>query len=536
MLLVLAAYVAGMFTDIMEIDAAQYASMSRNILEQDNILFLFDRGKDYLDKPPLIFWLTALSFKLFGINNFSYRLPSILFSLLAIGSVYGLGKLYYKEKTAFLAALVTASCQAFFVMNQDVKTDMYLLGSVMFALWQFAAFIETEKWHSLLLGFVGVGLGLLSKGPLGVVLPAMGVAGHLCLTRNWRMLFNWKWLVGVPLVALILLPMCIGLYQQHGKEGLEFFFWTQSFGRVTGDSSWKNDTTPFFLVHSFLWAFLPWTLLFLWALGRKCVEIVKNWGSLPAGSEAYTFTAFILGGLSLSTSNFILPHYAFVLVPLAAIMFAEQVEKWQDQAPVNKALKVFTWVHAVLGGIFLLALAALLFWAFPNYLWVSIPLYLAVVGMFVFYVWKGSANENEVWLPAFVAIVGANLLINALLYPQILNYQAGSQAARYIRKEGFPVEKVYGYGDVGRSMDVYLHKDMELMEGNRPVQEYISTSDLYLYAMPHALEQMDDANIQYELLKEFEIIHVGRLSLMFINPQTRSQVVGKRYFVHVPQQ
>ena len=534
MLMIAAAYVAGMFTDIMEIDAAQYASMARHVLEQENPLIFFDRGHPYLDKPPLIFWLTALSFKVFGISNFTYRLPSLLFSFLAIYSIYGFAKLYYKERTAFIAALVTASCQAFFVMNQDVKTDMYLIGSVTLALWQLGAFMQTEKWKHLILGFVGVGLGLLSKGPLGVVLPGLAIGFHLVLTRNWRMLFNWKWLLGLPVAGVLLIPMCIGLYQQHGNEGLEFFFWTQSFGRVTGDSSWKNNTTPFFLLHSFLWAFLPWTLIFVVAFFSKGVEIVRNRFRLMEEEEGLALGAFLLGGLSLSSSNFILPHYAFVLVPFAGVILAEQMEKWADLSWGKKLDNVFKWVHLVIGALVILVLPALLFWAFHPNLIVSILLFGIVLGAFVFYIARFFKIKGKVWLPVLMAMAGANFVVNALLYPQLLQYQSAGQAAKFILKEEIPLEHVYGYGDVGRSMDVYLEKDMELMEGNGPTAKYIEHDEIYIYATPDAKEALE-GQFKVEMIREFDHIHVGRLSLPFIIPNSREKVTGKRYLLHIPQ-
>ena len=82
----LLAWLAGMFVDILEVDAAQYAMMSRDLMASGEWLEFYNRDLPYLDKPPLIFWLTASSFSLFGVNNFAYRLPSILFCLLTIGS------------------------------------------------------------------------------------------------------------------------------------------------------------------------------------------------------------------------------------------------------------------------------------------------------------------------------------------------------------------------------------------------------------------------------------------------------------------
>ncbi len=88
-------YGIGLFLDVMDVDATQYASMAREMLETGNYLKLYNRYENYLDKPPLIFWLSALSYKLLGVSNFAYKLPSFLFSLLAAYSTYRLAKLYY---------------------------------------------------------------------------------------------------------------------------------------------------------------------------------------------------------------------------------------------------------------------------------------------------------------------------------------------------------------------------------------------------------------------------------------------------------
>ena len=82
-LTLLAVLVAGAFVDVMEVDAAQYATMSRDMLGQADPLKLYFRGADYLDKPPLLFWTSALSFSVFGVHNWSYKLPSILAALAA---------------------------------------------------------------------------------------------------------------------------------------------------------------------------------------------------------------------------------------------------------------------------------------------------------------------------------------------------------------------------------------------------------------------------------------------------------------------
>ena len=94
-------YLIGMFfVPLMDIDATQYASMSREMLLTGNYLQLYDLGKDYIDKPPMLFWLSSLSMYVFGIQDWAYRLPSFLFSLLALYSTYRLALLFYKKEIA----------------------------------------------------------------------------------------------------------------------------------------------------------------------------------------------------------------------------------------------------------------------------------------------------------------------------------------------------------------------------------------------------------------------------------------------------
>jgi hypothetical protein len=98
------------------------------------------------------------------------------------------------------------------------------------------------------------------------------------LKRQWSSFFKWQWLVGLIWVGLLLLPMCIGLYQQFdlhpekvmygrsGTSGLRFFFWTQSFGRLTGENVWKNNADIFFLCIPSFGVSCPGACCLLWGL------------------------------------------------------------------------------------------------------------------------------------------------------------------------------------------------------------------------------------------------------------------------------
>jgi 4-amino-4-deoxy-L-arabinose transferase-like glycosyltransferase len=89
-----------LFLDIMKVDAAQYASISLEMLRNHSYLEVKDLQNDYLDKPPLLFWISSLSLGLFGICNFAYKLGAFLMLLLSLYSVFKFSALFYDKKVA----------------------------------------------------------------------------------------------------------------------------------------------------------------------------------------------------------------------------------------------------------------------------------------------------------------------------------------------------------------------------------------------------------------------------------------------------
>ena len=99
-------YMVGWFINVMDIDASQYASISKEMLERGDYLTFTDAGREYLDKPPLLFWVSGISMKLFGVNNVAYRVPALLATLLALYSTFRLAVLYYDKSTGYLSVII----------------------------------------------------------------------------------------------------------------------------------------------------------------------------------------------------------------------------------------------------------------------------------------------------------------------------------------------------------------------------------------------------------------------------------------------
>lgn len=535
--IVLLAWLAGMFIDVMEIDAGQYASMSLEMLKSGDYLHLVDRGVDYLDKPPLIFWLTTLSFKTFGVSTFAYKLPSVLMAILAVWSLGRLGTFLYDRRTGDYAALIMASCQAVFLMNNDVKTDMYMIGPMVFALWQLVVFARGGRWWHLQLGFLGLAVAVLGKGPIGVVAPGLAMGADFLIRRDWKGLFRRPWLLGLPIFALALLPFCIGLYEQYGREGVEFFLWTQSFGRITGESEWQNDASPFFFVHTFLWSFLPWCLVMIPALLSQAVRIVRNGIRLPSTEEAISISGFILLFLALSSSRFKLPHYIFVTYPFAALLCAAYLNRLIEGPGQERWQKAIAWHNFVVIVIAVIACGLLGFWAFPGIAWYwKALLFAGMAGLiYSFFHFRTRSPQHQgfrmvVFLAAGFSL--ANFFMNAAVYPALLNYQASGKAGMYIHEQQLPLEKVYAYLDGGRALDFYAGKVTTPLD--HPSEVGVSLKPpVFVYTNAKGLETLRETNRNIEILREFDYFRVAALQIRFINPATRPEAISQRYLVRM---
>jgi len=285
----LGVHLIGVFSiPLMDIDASQYASISREMLERNSFLQIYDLGKDYLDKPPMLFWLSALSMKIFGIYDWAYRLPSFIFLMLALFATFKFAQLKYNQTVAYLAVLILASCQAFFLIAHDVRTDTMLMGWVALSIWLIAKWESSNDWQDFLLAMVAIAGGMMTKGPIALVVPVLAFAPQWFFEKKWAYFFKPIYLLGILLIAILLIPMSWGLYQQFdlqpGKlinnipiqSGLRFYYWTQSFGRYTGENFYHEMSYPTFLLENMLWSFLPWIFIFIWAFLAKFSTILKE--------------------------------------------------------------------------------------------------------------------------------------------------------------------------------------------------------------------------------------------------------------------
>lgn len=522
--IILAVYAVGMCVDVMAVDAAQYAEISLEMLRTKSFLQVHALGHDYLDKPPLLFWLSSLSFWLFGAGTFSYKLPSVLFALLGIYSTYRFALLYHTRRVALLAALMLATTQALFLISNDVRTDTLLMGSVIFAIWRLAAYTEADRLKDLLWGAVGVGLALLSKGPIGLIAVGAALLPQVVLKGKWRSVISMKAMIGIAIITLMLIPMCIGLYEQFGSKGLRFYFWTQSFGRITGESEWNNHPDTFFLLHSTAWAFMPWTLFLLGGWVTSLLALVRDRTGIR---EYISVSGFTLVLIALMCSHYQLPHYSFVIYPLGAVMAADFYERLRGDSVIFKILAGLQMLLLLA----IVAVAGILQYCFKGAdttSMISLVAVSAIAAVAAFAI-RGS---GFVIRASAAAILAFNLLMSGFYFPAIMRYQPGSDFGRCARAHRDTPFVTYhylaGYEDVFYSQQA---PPPDIWDRNTLMARLQEKGHLIVATSEYGWKDLQQSGIKLKLIEERQAYKVSSLTGTFLDPATRDSICEKVYLL-----
>jgi 4-amino-4-deoxy-L-arabinose transferase-like glycosyltransferase len=266
---------------------ARYAEVARKMVElNDWITPWYDYGVPFWAKPPLTTWLTAISLKLFGINEFAARLPYFLLAVLIAWVVWDWVVRSARPRArreAMLTVALMSGTMLYLIASAAVMTDLALvLGTTLAMRGFWAAFdtSESARPKEVWLLFIGLGIGMLAKGPIAVVLSGLPIGIWVLVSGN---LFTvWKrlpWIKGTLLTVAIALPW-YWLAEMRTPGFWEYFFIGEHWKRFTV-TGWAGDKygTAHATARGAIWllalaASLPWTVLLpFMAVGRK---VAKN--------------------------------------------------------------------------------------------------------------------------------------------------------------------------------------------------------------------------------------------------------------------
>ena len=521
--LVLAVYFAGLSIDVTR-DAGKYATVSKEIFQNGNFIHLTVHGEPYDQKPPLLFWLGALGFTLGGISNFWFKFPVLLLVFFGFYSAYGLGRSLYNRRVGLLTAFLMAFSLIYTLYTMDIHTDTPLQVFITFALWQLSEFIQTRKNKHWVLGFTGIGFAMLCKGPIGAVIPAFAVVGHILLKKDFRFLADYRWYLGILLSFAIVSPALIGLVNQFGRDGIVFFFWDNNVGRFAGTYVQPNSD-PFFFVHNLLYLFLPWSLLFYAAAFMEFKSLII---SRFKSSEYFTFTGIWIFFIILNASRSQLPNYIFGIIPLIALLTA----KWIDIALLRKSqlLKIFWLIQTTVVVLLWTAIFVISIYLFPIPEWQAIIMVIFGLAATFYIFSKSKTSVSRLVLPSAIGFASLAWLLNTDVFPYIFSYQAPPKAARYYTENAKQGEKLYNFNYTQYELFFYSEPQAKQLTSEEEMKAVAGKNGNWIFTDAEGFEIITTLNLQPDTILEYRHLYLNRGG-RFINPETRDEVLQPMYLI-----
>ncbi len=357
-------YIGSAWNPSLQDDAdAAHAEAAREMVERGDWVTLHINGIRYLEKAPLMYWMTAASYSIFGFTEFATRLPTALGAILLVIIVYYFGCWMIGDRGGFYAGLAVSVGLGVYLFTRIMIPEVILSFFIAAAFYFFLKVYFEEldsKWAYVF--YVAMAAAVLTKGLIGIVFPLGTLFLFVLLTGGWRRIWHLRPITGTLLFLAIAIPWH-ALAALANDKFLWFYFVNEHFLRYLGKRYPVDyDTVPlaaFWLLH-LVWLF-PFTVFLPLALRN----VGKLWRPLERYDQlrmfAWLWTLVVIVFFSFSTRQ---EYYTFPAFPAIALLAGTALAHGEQRR--DKLVFVGQAIPAVLGLLIALTLGALL-WLSKDY-------------------------------------------------------------------------------------------------------------------------------------------------------------------------
>lgn len=332
-------------------DETFYAQTSREMLEAKEWAVPLIFGKPQFEKPPMYYWLIRSSYMALGVNEFAARLPSAVFGLIGVIGVYFLARMLFSPKCGFLSGIITATGAQYVVLSRGCVTDMVLTVFILLCITFFVkGWMTPGSRASYLISAAMAALAVLTKGPIGLFLPAVILGSYLLASGGWRGLGRIPWLWCAAVFAVIAVPWYVVVSVNHGEAFLSEFIGLHNIIRFIKPEHRIGDS-PFFYFPVVVGGFAPWSVFLPFAVW----EMYKRGKEAASPLKGYRFLLlawFLAVFLFFTASRTKLVTYIFPLFPALSI-----VTGWFWERAISEKERGASTDRQLFGAFLMLALA-----------------------------------------------------------------------------------------------------------------------------------------------------------------------------------
>lgn len=293
---------------LLDPDEPVYAETPREMLLTHDWLSPRIYGVFWYDKPPLYYWLVAMSFSVFGMSEFAARLPSGLMAIATAVLVYQGGVKLFDRRTGLFAALILITSFEFFYMAKAAVTDMTLTFCFTAALLAFL--LKRYLWLYLF-----AALATVTKGPIGLAFPGIIILLYLLAGKRWSYLREMKLPQGIIIYLAVAAPWYGAMAYLHGADFINTFIGLNNITRFTTPEH-PEGVLWYYYIPVIIAGFFPWTAVLVQSVKASWQTYGQTYAHLLF-LNIWAF--FILLFFTISQTklvSYILPMYP----PLALIM------------------------------------------------------------------------------------------------------------------------------------------------------------------------------------------------------------------------
>jgi 4-amino-4-deoxy-L-arabinose transferase-like glycosyltransferase len=442
-------------------DEGRYAEIPREMLASGDWLVPHLNNLVYIEKPPLQYWATAMSFEVFGTDVWAARFYTGLCTLLTVLVIAALARRLWGSTAAWCAGIMLASMLAMIVIGQQLTLDMSLtffltLTLAAFCVAQEAAMPQARRRHWMWLAWGSAAGAFLTKGLVALVLPALTLVAYSVLYRHWKPWRRLSMLSGFALFALITAPWCV-LMQRHVPQFFDFFFIREHFQRFLTRIEDRYEPVWFF-VPVLAAGCVPWILPAARALGSAWKRSNAQADFEPR-AFLWVWTVVVFVFFSMSDSKLI-PYILPLFPALALLMAAASAESLRRDLLRTSA-------GVIAAGVLLAAAAGILPQLLhdptraPYFGQLRLPL-LAMGLIAVGGGWIARGRRE----PAMALGITAYLCFTILLVSarSIAPLYSGASLAAQISHAIMPGTRIYAVRTYDQTLPFYLRRTMTLVE------------------------------------------------------------------------
>ncbi len=520
---------------ITDSDEAFYAEAAREMVDRGDWVTPHYNDQYRFEKPVLYYWLAAVGYLTVGVGEGAARFPSALAGLVLVLTTFACARRWYDERTGLLAGAITATSFGYVAVARQALPDLVLAAFITLATWTALEALVAPRprgrdrarlWWLAASG-VALGAAFLTKGPVGVALPA-AIVGPLALRRLWSGESAGAGATRLPRLAgdvallttvcvVVAAPWFVAMTSVHGVAYLDRFFVAENLERFATDR--YNVARPFwYYVPIVVGGLLPWSpLMLLWcrpvwrvlqrARQAQPVEVwLLLWAAVP----------FVFFSISFGKQ----PRYVLAVLPPLAMLLARALGRRlcldAPVAPVRRDPLVAT--AGVCSGVILCALGLLVYRAQSLLDGVSATAVLAGVagllaaGGSVAFV---AVSRRQHWLPR--AMVTA-AVVSTLAVQYVVLSRPGPEPvqamAALVRAAG-PSSQAYGrYRVFVRNLVYYARRPHVDLSSVEQVAAFLGSNDPVLSVVTAAdMEQLRASGVVLYELGRVSYLNTGNLRL-----------------------